>query len=515
MHFHRVWRTLFVSSLAVLAAAAAAAEVTLPSLFGDHMVIQQGKKARVWGTAAPNEPVTVKLGDRENATVADDQGLWSVRIDPPAAGGPYELTVSAPSGSRTIQDVLVGEVWVCSGQSNMQWPLSRAANPEQEVAQATDPQIRLFKVEMTVAAEPQDSVAGQWAVCAPEVAKDFSAVGYFFGRELRKELNVPVGLIQSAWGGTPAESWTTRATLESRRDFAPILERFEADMKNYPTAKAEFDQKLAEWQAAAEQAKAAGTEPPRRPGEPRGPESPWRPAGLYNAMIHPLTPFPIQGAIWYQGESNADRAEQYATLFPAMIEDWRRAWGNPDMPFLFVQLANFMERKPDPAPSAWAELREAQTKTLCLPNTAMALAIDIGDAQDIHPTNKQEVGRRLALGALKIAYGRPVEHSGPVYESMEVAGKEVRLRFAHADGLTAQGGPLKGFAVAGPDGVFTWADARIEGNEVVVSAPAVETPVAVRYAWADNPEANLYNGAGLPAVPFRTDNWPGVTTAKR
>jgi sialate O-acetylesterase len=225
MHFHRVWRTLFVSSLAVLAAAAAAAEVTLPSLFGDHMVIQQGKKARVWGTAAPNEPVTVKLGDRENATVADDQGLWSVRIDPPAAGGPYELTVSAPSGSRTIQDVLVGEVWVCSGQSNMQWPLSRAANPEQEVAQATDPQIRLFKVEMTVAAEPQDSVAGQWAVCAPEVAKDFSAVGYFFGRELRKELNVPVGLIQSAWAarrrspGPPARPWN-RAGISPRSSSA-------------------------------------------------------------------------------------------------------------------------------------------------------------------------------------------------------------------------------------------------------------------------------------------------------
>jgi sialate O-acetylesterase len=342
-------------------------------------------------------------------------------------------------------------------------------------------------------------------------------VAYFFGRYLHKELNVPVGLIHTSWGGTPAEAWTRREVLEANPDCAPILKRYDDAVAKYPQAMKEYEQKLAEWKEAAQKAKAESTNPPRRPGEPFGPGHPHSPAGLYNAMIAPLIPYGIAGAIWYQGESNAGRAYQYRTLFPDMIKNWRNDWGVGKFPFLFVQLANFMKTKPEPDESAWAELREAQTMTLALPNTGMAVIIDIGDADDIHPKNKQDVGKRLALWALANTYGKKLVYSGPIYKSMKVDGNSIVLSFDHVGGgLVAKGGEeLEGFAIAGSDKKFVWADARINGDTVIVSSDKVSEPVAVRYAWADNPVCNLYNKEELPASPFRTDEWPGVTAENK
>jgi sialate O-acetylesterase len=397
----------------------------------------------------------------------------------------------------------------------MQWPVSRSKNAEAEIAAANFPGIRLFSVERTVSGEPLDGCKGAWLVCTPETVKEFSAVGYYFGRRVHEVLGVPVGLINSSWGGTPAEAWTSRPSLESKAQLQPILARWDDLVANYATARADYDKSLAEWEKAAAAAKANGQSEPKRPTEPLGPDHPHRASGLYNGMIHPLIPYGVGGAIWYQGESNAGRAYQYRTLFPTMIEDWRKNWGRGDFPFLFVQLANFMQWKPDPSEgSAWAELREAQTKTLALPNTGMAVIIDLGEADDIHPTNKQDVGSRLAQSAWKVAFGMDnAVDQGPMYHSMRVDGATIRVKLTDTDGglIALGGGPVQGFAIAGPDRKFYWADARIEGDEVIVSSPGVSSPVAVRYAWADNPRCNLYNGAGLPACPFRTDDWPGVT----
>jgi sialate O-acetylesterase len=345
----------------------------------------------------------------------------------------------------------------------------------------------------------------------------FSAAAYFFGRYLHKELNIPVGLIHTSWGGTPAEAWTRREVLEAIEDCAPILKRYEDAVANYPNAMEEYKKKLAEWKDAAAKAKAEGTNPPRRPREPFGPGHPHTPSGLYNAMIAPLIPYGIAGAIWYQGESNAGRAYQYRKLFKAMITNWRKDWGLGRFPFLFVQLANFMQTKPEPGDSAWAELREAQSMALELPNAGMAVIIDIGEADNIHPKNKQDVGKRLALWALADTYGKEMIKSGPIYRSMNVNGNSIVLEFKYVGGglVAKDGEDLKGFAVAGADRKFVWADAKIVGNTIVVSSDQVTEPVAVRYAWADNPVCNLYNTEGLPASPFRTDDWPGVTAESK
>ena len=501
----------------LLAAVSAGAAVTVPSVIGDHMLVQQGIRIPVWGKADPGEQVTVTLGDDTAEAVADDDGRWLVSLPKQKAGGPLDMTISGKDGGLTVSDILVGEVWVCSGQSNMQFGLASSNNAEAEIAAAKYPEMRLFTVERTVATEAQEDCTGSWSVCSPETVAGFSAVGYFFGRELHTTLGVPVGLIHTSWGGTPAESWTTQSTLESDPDFTPMLERWANIEKDYPAAKAAHDAAMAEWQAAAEKAKAEGKPEPQKPPAPMDPMHAHRPAGLYNAMIAPLIPYAIQGAIWYQGESNASRAYQYRKLFPAMIEDWRRAWDQGAFPFLFVQLANWRETKADPEPSDWAELREAQVITLGLKNTGMAVIIDIGDAKDIHPRNKQDVGKRLALNALANTYGKRIPYSGPIYKSMKAKGDTVEIKFTRTDGglVAKDGGALQGFAIAGEDQKFVWADAVIEGEKVVVSADGIEAPVAVRYAWADNPICNLHNGAGLPASPFRTDDWPGVTVDKR
>jgi sialate O-acetylesterase len=394
----------------------------------------------------------------------------------------------------------------------MQWSVRASKDAESEIGRANHPQLRLFSVPRTVAASPLKDTAGSWSAASPQTIPDFSAVAYFFGREVLTAENVAVGLVHTSWGGTPAEAWTTRETMEAYPAFLSVLKRWDQIAAEYPAAKKKFDEDMEAWKKAAAEAKAGGAAEPPRPRPPTNPESPHNPASLYNGMIAPILPFGIKGAIWYQGESNAGRAYQYRSLFPAMIGDWRQAWGLGDFPFLFVQLANFMAVKPDPGDSAWAELREAQRMALALPRTGMAVTIDIGEANDIHPKNKQDVGRRLALAALAIGHGRDVVYSGPIYSGMLVEGSRCRVFFKHVGGgLVCKGDALAGFAVAGRDRAFAWATATIDGDTVVVASDKVPEPVAVRYAWADNPTCNLYNKADLPASPFRTDSWPGVT----
>jgi sialate O-acetylesterase len=472
--------------------------VKLPALVSDHMVLQAGMPVRIWGTADPGEAVRVSVQGQTVAANARENGKWEAWLRPLSAAGPLEITVN----DVTIHDVLVGEVWVGSGQSNMEFALQTAVNHDQEIANANYPLIHIFKVRRVVADTPADDVQAKWEVCAPGTIPRFSAVEYFFGRHLHDTLHVPMGLIESDWGGTPAQSWTSKEALAAEPALKFISDDWEKVLANYPTAKQRYDQQLENWNKAVETAKNEGKTPPNRPGLPAGPGHPNTPAGLYNGMIAPLTPYAIRGVIWYQGESNASEshAYRYRRLFGTMIEDWRNKWGEGDFPFLFVQLANYKSNQ------WWPVLRESQTETLRLQNTGMAVAIDVGESTDIHPKNKQDVGKRLALAALHVAYGKPVEYSGPVFERATPEGAAMRVYFSHADGMQPRGGAaLTGFTVAGIDGNFVPAEAKIVGNTIVVTSPQVAAPTAVRYAWADDPVCNLVNQAGLPAGPFRSD----------
>lgn len=466
-------RLCVIAWTAVLAAALAApalAEVRLPKILSDHAVLQQGMEATIWGWADPGEDVAVALAGKKATTKADGQGRWQVKIGTPKAGGPYELTVAGKSSAITVKDLLVGEVWIASGQSNMEWSVNRSANAQQEIAAANYPQIRLFTVHKKVSDKPLDDCFGSWSECNPTSVAGFSAVAYFFGRELHKELRVPVGLINASWGGTICEAWASREGLEGEEDFKPILER-------------------------------AATFNPNNPNQA---------SVLYNGMIRPVVPFAIRGALWYQGESNAGRAAQYKKLFPAMIRDWRKQWGQGDFSFLFVQLAPF--RYGNANPQNLAEAWEAQLQTLSVPNTGMAVTTDIANVKDIHPQNKQDVGKRLALWALAKTYGKDLVYSGPLYDSSAVEGAKVRVKFKHAEGgLVCKGEKLTHFTIAGEDEQFVPAEAQIDGQSVVVSSPQVQKPVAVRFGWEDTAEPNLFNAAGLPASPFRTDTFKMVT----
>jgi sialate O-acetylesterase len=520
MTFKAKVATVLCCSALMLGALGLRAEVKLPNLLSDGMVLQQGMKVNIWGTADPGERVTITLGDQQASGVAESGGQWKLKLGPLNAGGPFTMTI-AGKNTITLHDVLVGEVWVCSGQSNMEMPVGTSAegwsgnvnNYQDEIARADYPRLRMFTVQKAVADKPQREVKGYWVAARPQTVGEFSAVGYFFGRELLKVLNVPIGMIHSSWGGTPAEAWTSRGTLESDPEFKSILDAGTKLLSPYPKIFQDFEQQWAQWRKDSDKAESEGAPVPRAPTVPDDPRrNPWRPSGLFNAMLMPLTSYAIRGAIWYQGESNAGRAAQYRKLFPAMIRDWRRAWEEGDFPFLFVQLANWGISQPQPN---WPELREAQLKTLSLPNTGMAVTIDIGDGSDIHPKNKQEVGYRLALAAQAIAYGRDVMYSGPIYESMAVEGEKIRLRFKYVySGLVAKNWPaptLGGFEIAGDDRKFVAAEAKIDGDTVVVRSEKVPNPVAVRYAWGMNPQCNLYNRAGLPASPFRTDAWADAT----
>ena len=489
-------------AIILMAACGLNAAVKLPALISEHMVLQQGIPVRIWGSADPGEGVRVDLQGQSVSVKAGANGRWTAWLKPLVAAGPLEMTI-AGSNTITIRDVLVGEVWVGSGQSNMEFRLQTAVNHDEEVANATYPMIHLFQVKRAVAEQPADDVVGTWQVCAPDSAKGFSAVEYFFGRHLQQYLHVPMGLIESDWGGTPAQSWTSKQALESDPRLKYVLDDWEKVLANYPASKQKYDAALENWNKAAAEAKAAGKNPPNRPPLPQGPGHPNTPAGLYNGMIAPLTPYGIRGAIWYQGESNANsdiHAFHYRHLFGAMIEDWRNRWGEGDFPFYFVQLANYQTN------GRWPVLRESQTETLRLANTAMAVITDIGESKDIHPKNKQDVGLRLALAARALIYHQPVEYSGPMFVTAAQEGSAMRVYFTHADGMQARGGgPIVGFEVSGADGKYIEAQAKVEGSTLVVSSAQVAEPLAVRYAWADDPAANLVNQAGLPAGPFRSD----------
>jgi len=612
--------------------------LTTGSPFADHMVVQRDVPVTVWGTADAGAEVAVVLGDARAMSTAGDDGAWRVELPASPAGGPHALVISCGGERREIADVLVGEVWVCSGQSNMGFSLNGALNAEAEIAAAEYPQIRMFSVPNTPKPEPAAECGGRWHVCSPTNAHGFSAVGYFFARELHRKLGVPVGMLNSSVGGTPCEAWTPLHALESDSDFAMYVATakkfresgpeedvgpyddpgvqecargWEADEvatddwkpmdlpRMWQSEGLEFNGAVwfrreielpADWEGHdlelsldaiddfdttyvnGTRVGATGPETagwwmaPRKyvvpadvvragrntiairvfdqwcnggfagqpsrmalrradgEGEPiklAGPwrykvelELPWRstttgtPAtSLFNGMIAPLVPYTIKGWIWYQGESNADRAYQYRALFRTMIRAWRAAWG-AELPFLFVQLANHTAPPEEPGDSAWAELREAQAMALAEPKTAMAVAIDVGEADDIHPRNKQDVGLRLGLAAEERVYGLDVVGSGPTFAGFAVEGDRVRISYEYVGGgLVARDGALKGFEIAGEDRTFVWADAAIDGDAVVVRSEKVSAPVAVRYAWANNPVCNLYNKDGLPAVPFRTDDW--------
>ena len=529
------FRTLALTLLG-LGAALARADVTLAPLFTDGAVLQRDKRVPIWGKAGAGEKVTVTFaGQKHFATPAADGG-WIVLLEPmPASAEGSDLVVTGKN-TLTLRDVVVGEVWLCSGQSNMEWPVSRARDAQKEIAAANFPLVRHIRIEHVVADAPADTVpTGAWKRATPETAGAFTAVGYFFARDLHERLAVPVGLVHSSWGGTPIEAWMSPAALASDPAFAVVRERWQRTLAEFPANKAAYDARLAEWTQREAEAKrslparATPAAPPRtkakagapegissheewlrrnpRPRAPRGPGDSWTPSGLFNAMINPLLPYGLRGVLWYQGESNADRASEYHALFRTMITTWRAHFGQDELAFYWVSLANF-EAPGDATKRSYAFLREAQTKTLAVPNTGQALAIDIGDPKDIHPTNKQEVGRRLALLAKNRVYGLTCDDTGPTFAGAVREGRALRVRFTHASGgLLARDKPPQALELAGADRVFHPADGKIEGETLVATSAKVREPVAVRYAWTNAPEANLYNGAGLPAVPFRSDDW--------
>jgi len=486
------------SFLFLLTAISVRAEVTLPSVLADHMVVQRGLPVHVWGRASEHESIAVTFRGETRTTNADDLGRWSVYLTPGEAGGPFPMSIK---GTNTIQfnDVLVGDVWVASGQSNMEFPMKELATPDAEIAAAQYPKIRIFRVEHRPSDYPRyDVEAKTWVPCTTENAGASSAVAYYFAREIHQKVNVPIGLLETFWGGTPAESWTSLQTLAADASLMPVFAERSQMVDEHESVELGLVQEEREYQKSVEQAKAEGKAIPWRKWHPDF--AAWAPAALFNGMIAPLTPFPIKGVIWYQGEANSGpRASLYAHLFPTMIRDWRRAWDEGDFPFLFVQIANW-NTEPD---GRWPEVRDAQRRTLALRNTAMTVTIDIGDPVDIHPKNKLDVGQRLARAARVIAYGEKLEWSGPLYRQLTREDHALRVWFDHAAGLTAKNGPLVGFEIAGADGKYVVADAKIEGTSVIVSSATVPDPVSVRYAWAPNPACNLYNREGLPASPFQ------------
>jgi sialate O-acetylesterase len=459
---------LLALGLCGLSPSSVRADVRLPKLIGDNLVLQQGKPLPIWGWADPGEKVSVTFAGKTEVATADEKGKWMVKLPAQSANSqPRELSV-AGKNTIVLKNVLVGEVWIGSGQSNMEWSVAASANPQEEIQNGTYPEIRLFTVpKKRAGAEPQEDVVGQWSECTPDTVKGFSAVLYFFGRDLHKQLKVPVGLIHTSWGGTPAEHWMPNSA-------------FAADASLKQTSDHPHAQNVMK-----------------------------EPGTLYNGMVAPLVPYAIQGVIWYQGESNVPMAKEYRKLFPAMIQGWRKEWNQGDFPFLYVQIAPWVYSNIPTWPRSGCPLvREAQLKTLSLPKTGMAVTMDIGDVNDIHPKNKQEVGRRLAHCARAQAYGEDLVYSGPLFKSMKVDGSKIVLSFDHlGGGLAQQGDKLRTFQIAGKDQQFVDATAEIVGETVVVHSPQVAEPVAVRYAWQDDALPNLMNRAGLPASPFRTDNF--------
>lgn len=513
-----VWAKLCLSAAVLFTATPSLiyADVKTPAIFGSHMVLQQGQKNRVWGWAGEAEEITVTIADQTHSTKAGEQGYWQVELNPLSVGEALTLTIKGKN-TLTYEDVLVGEVWICSGQSNMAWNVNQANDADLEKQTANYPKIRLISVPQVGTQEPQSDFKGQWSVCSPETVGDFSAVGYFYGRQLHQTLNVPIGLIDNAWGGSACEAWIRKDILAADAKYKPLLESWDQRAADMPNALEKYKEVLAKWKEDVEKAKAAGKEPPRRPASPDAVLSGnHRPANIYNGVLKPTIGYGIRGAIWYQGESNASRAYQYRDLFPLMIQSWREEWKQGDFPFYWVQLADFKDEKAEPGESDWAELREAQTWTMSkLKNTGEAVIIDLGEGKDIHPRNKQDVAKRLVRWALADVYGQSkLAHQSPLYKSIEVKENKILVTFDHAGGGLQPFDTREpvGFAIAGEDKKFVWAKARVVGaNQIEVWSDSVMAPVAVRYGWADNPVCNVYSKEGLPLTPFRSDDWAGLT----
>lgn len=529
------------------------AEVELNPLFTDHMVLQRDLPVPVWGTAASGEELTVEFAGQSVKATADEQGAWKAELAPLAASAePRDLVVTG-SNAISLQDVVVGDVWLASGQSNMDAPMD-SGNAKQELPSADDPLLRFFVVKKNVAADPLDTIEGRWQKSDPESARRCSAVAWFFAREIRRTQDVPVGIIQAAWGGTPIKTWMSLASLEEEPAMSSIVAEYRKARAAHDAAKAEpqrqqeYYRDMEDWEnnvepaykaarqahtEAAAEAKAAGEQPPPRP-EPERPEPvmpdpiampartkrPSVPTIVHNAMIAPLAPYGLRGILWYQGEADISRAADYRQLFPRLIESWREDFTQPEVPFLFVQLPAYGRDKAVVADSGIADLRAAQAAALTLPATGLAVTLDIGEAGDAHPRNKIHVGKRLALVAREQVYDEDVVSSGPVYRSHEIKDGAVHVTLDHTGGGLVVARPpwraasmpevpedkLVGFAVRGADGRWVEADARIADDTVVISSPSVPDPAAAAYGWAASPSVNLYNKEGLPAAPFRTDD---------
>jgi sialate O-acetylesterase len=531
------------------------AEVKLPAIFGDHMVLQQEMKVPVWGTADPGEKVTVIVGDHTGTAIADDKGKWRIDLAPFAPSSTtYALVVMGKNMIR-FEDVLIGDVWLASGQSNMEWTVHDSHNFKDISDHLDDQQLRVFQADHAYAFEPASDLKGHWAVASRDSLPGFSAIAYFFGHELRGKLNRPIGLVESSFGGTVAQSWTSISGLQKDPPFTNYLNAHDKALADFPALRDGYADKViafqkadrewrdkyetdywkiwGAWQTQAQENRIAGKPvppephfdhpPAQQPADPFG--GPNAPGNLFNGMIAPLIPFAIKGVIWHQGEYNAGDAAEYRTLFPRLITDWRAKWGQGDFPFLFVQLAGYGEREVVGG-GGWPLLQEAQFMTLSLPNTGMATSIDVGDRDGVHPTDKLDVGLRLALVARHLAYGENLVYTGPMFDKMTVEGSTARISFTQTgSGLIIGAAPwtaadaypipttkLVGFVIAGSDKKFYVADAKIDGNTVVVSSPQVPSPTAVRYDFATITAANLYNKENLPAFPFRTDKWDDVNS---
>ena len=508
------------------------AAVRLPAVFSDNMVVQQGKPLRIWGLAEPGEVVSAAMAGRNGSAKAEADGKFKLELPALSAekdSGALDLIITG-GDAKAIQfkNVVVGEVWLCSGQSNMRLTVKECANAEAEIAAAASDSIRLFYVPDADSTEPQFTMKSQWRACSPKSVAGFSAAAYYFGRELHRKLNVPIGLIDSSRGYSPAEAWLPEDLLATNPITKPILDRQATLKPRYEELEKNYVDDLARWKAEqrastqpATQSSAtalpAATQPVRpRPRRVWGVDRRLRPAGCYNAMLYPLAPYSLAGVAWYQGESNATRAEQYQTMLPMLIQHWRALFDQAELPFCIVQLTVHVNKELN-IDSSWAELREAQRLTAqSVPQTGLAVTIDIGEPYNIHPLNKQDVGKRLAAWALTKVYGRHDEPASPMYRSSAIEGPAIRIRFDHiGKGLLVKGDQLTGFTIAGQDRKFVPADAKIDGETVVVSSPSVTSPAAVRYGWTDSPACSLFGIDGLPASPFRTDDWPLLTAGVR
>ena len=520
--FRPMKKIRLVLLLAFAFVAALRAELRLPAIIGDHMVLQQKQANPVWGWDTPGTAVTVAFAGKDYAATAGADGRWTVKLDAQTANKtPQALTITAGTAKRVLQDILIGEVWMCSGQSNMQWSLGQTYTGDIEGAGARRPNLRIVSVPQVGTQELKSDFKGRWEIADSANLKSFSAIGYIYGRYLHDILDVPVGLIDNAWGGSAAEAWVRRETIEQDPRFASLLEstrKREAALADPVRVAADAEAATAKWKLAVEAAKAAGTNPPNAPALPTA----WltgnaRPGNIFAGIVHPTLGYGMKGVIWYQGESNAGRAYEHGQLFPFLIEQWRKEQGQGDFSFYWAQLADFKAEAAAPGDSDWAELRETQTRTLRLPNTGQAVIIDLGEARDIHPRNKYDVASRLVRWALVQDYGLKFPYRSPEYRSMAVAGNKVTVT------LDCFGGKLRafdvtevrGFAICGPDRVWRWAEAKITGDhQIEVWHDEVLAPVAVRYAWADNPVCNLYSADGLPVTPFRTDDFEMITKPK-